>query len=267
MRFTSNVKPALTPLGHRLLYLSESKLVNLEPGIGGRDVGLLKGVMIREAVKSAWQSVDQGVGEFNDWHSTRAMGLDVVEEEEEEEEEKWFEDLISTFDEEVTEYQHDWVESNVAGAFDDFDIYDDEGMEAFTLTRSPPSPQPIITVAIVPEEEEIHQPAQPILPALTHPTPSSTPAGTPSPLLLSPDVDDLDDCADDFLLPPPLVRSFSSASTSSLEDDDDVCVTPPSYSCEELEEEAPIIGGFEMTRKVFNDGWLGLNLVEDGSRF
>jgi hypothetical protein len=64
---------------------------------------LWKGVVVREAVKSAWKSVDQGsFGEMNDWHSKSAMGLDVIGEDEEEEEvgvaqeERWFENSKQT---------------------------------------------------------------------------------------------------------------------------------------------------------------------------
>lgn len=322
MRFTSTVKPTLTPLGHRLLNLSEAKLSTLEPGIGGRDTAsvLWKGVVVREAVKSAWKSVDTGsLGEMNDWHSKSAMGLNVIgedgEEEEEEgeasvaREERWFEDLMSTFgDEEGDEeggYQHEWAESNVGGAFDNLEDveYDEEGMEAYTLparsptlspTRSPISPAIAhVTVSVeaveVDGEDEaeldivddvginfhvetftpLAQPAQPILTPLARPlAPTPTPAGTSpiSPLFLSPFPDDLDTYAEDFLLPPRLIRTLSSSSTSTMPDDE--CLTPPLGSAEleqeqdmgyEEEEEA-IENGFSMTKKSFAHGWLGLDM-------
>lgn len=312
MRFTSTARPSLTPLGHRLLHLSESKLANLEPGLGGRDTAstLWKGVVVREAVKSAWKSVDQGsLGEMNDWHSKSAMGLDVIGEDEEEEEvgvaqeERWFENLMSSFGDDDVDQEaqapHEWIESNVAGAFDDIDNveYYDEDMEAYTLpTRSPitsptnlPASLPAyeavsydevqvrvevspaadldddVQVAFVDNVLLVEQPAQPVLAALAQPySASHPPFGSPiSPLSLSPISDDLDQYAQDFLLPPPLVRSLSSSS-SSLEDDDDPCVTPPTYSYEELEDEdRPVDDGFAMTKKAFGTGWLELRLDDE----
>lgn len=126
MRFTSTARPTLTPLGHRLLHLSESKLANLEPGIGGRDTAaaMWKGVLVREAVKSAWKSVDQGAtGNLTDWSSKSAMGLDIIGEdaeeeeevEEEEEEGRWFEDLVSSFGEEDFEHHDAYSQWKNAG--------------------------------------------------------------------------------------------------------------------------------------------------------
>jgi len=48
-------------------------------------------------------------------------------------------------------------------------------------------------------------------------------------------IETLEDCEDDFSLPPPLHRSFSSDSASSGSDVE--CVTPPYRYCEELEQE------------------------------
>lgn len=176
MRFASNSAPMLTPLGYRLLSLSERKLARLEPEIGGIDEGSLlrKGVVVRQAIKSAWQSIELGdVVEVTDWRSTSAMGLDVIGEDEEEvaenededgsvedlKQERWFEDLVSSLGEEDDERfesggsDHDWAESHVSGSGDfDFEdlAYDPSETQAFTLPspstsseavlRSPPSP-------------------------------------------------------------------------------------------------------------------------------
>jgi hypothetical protein len=346
MRFTSNARPSLTPLGHRLLSLSESKLNQLEPVLGGRDTATLlwKGVLVREAVKSAWRSVDEGVqAEMNDWSHKAAMGLDVIGEDDEEEEEefeeekegRWFEELVSSFGEDdfgegQAGYAHEWADANVASAFDDVE-YDEADMEAYTL---PSSPSPILAAVAVPpsprsptvdynalpasdvtttevevlevsdEEDEadydyeshvdwqighdfrtrfLHlafpgpQPLQPIIEPLAVPralpiAPHPTPLTPVSPFTLDYS-DDLDECADSFLLPPPLVRSFSSDSAASMreDDEDDPCVTPPQYSCEELEEEAPVPAvevehGYIMTKRALSGmgSWLGLQLNDEG---
>ncbi|ORY27471.1 hypothetical protein BCR39DRAFT_226960 [Naematelia encephala] len=291
MRFTSpSARPALTPFGHRLLYLSESKLANLESPYEAS--ALWKGVILREAVKAAWRSVDEGaVADLNDWHSKGAMGLDVIGEDEDEEyeydeededttgyttggrEERWFEDLVSSFgeDEDERPIEHEWVESNVS--IPEFDDYEYEVGEAYTfpVTQSPPS-TPLVTPAADPassadwvvrivaaEDDDLDDQVEAVdqvdpselgldVDAIERPhrlrqlggrlepvTPSQLPL--PSPLTLasfslfpitpvtspleSPDgypsdvmeYDDLDDCADDFLLPPPLARSFSSVTS------------------------------------------------------
>ena len=342
MRFTSNARPSLTPLGHRLLHLSESKLNQLEPALGGRDTATLlwKGVLVREAVKSAWRSVDEGVqAEMNDWSHKAAMGLDVIGEDDEEEEEleeqegRWFEELVSSFGEDdfgegQGAYAHEWADANVASAFDDVE-YDEADMEAYTLPSSPSptlatiaipalpvSPAPdydflpasevtsteveILEVSDEDEDEDIYEsdsdseidyhygtrsahlvfpephPLQPIIIPLSVPraqplAPHPTPLTPISPFTLDYS-DDLDECADSFLLPPPLVRSFSSDSAASMrEDDDDPCVTPPQYSCEELEEEAPVPPvevehGYIMTKRALSGmgSWLGLQLDGEG---
>ena len=63
MRFTSPdlAKPTLTPLGHRLLSLSERKLWNLEAPIGAREPGdtLWKSVLVRQTVQAAAGSIGQ----------------------------------------------------------------------------------------------------------------------------------------------------------------------------------------------------------------
>lgn len=152
MRFQSNVRPVLTPLGQRLITLSERKLYSLEPPVGGRDeANLLKGILIQESVKNAWRQVEQGHQvQVNDWQSTNAMGLDVIGEEEEEEEEaaqeqkseRWFEELVQSFgdDEALDEQEHEWAESEVGSAIDedDFEYYDE--FEHYTLPSPPSSP-------------------------------------------------------------------------------------------------------------------------------
>jgi len=162
MRFTvPNARPTLTSLGHRLLHLSESKLANLESPLATRDEGsaLWKGVVVREAMRTAWKSVEEGYeGELTDWRSKGAMGLDVIGEDDEEEyeqegevstgsgEEKWFEDILESLGDD--EYgpaafdgaDHEWVESSVSMAdFDDVE-YNVDRMEAFTLPPVPTLP-------------------------------------------------------------------------------------------------------------------------------
>jgi hypothetical protein len=170
MRFTSPdlARPALTPLGHRLLHLSEQKLDSLDTPMGGREAGtsLWKGVLVREAVRSAWKSVDEGarVDEMTNWHAPNAMALDVIGEEEEEEEDEedegeaeqrgaaWFEELLANMGEDEYSYGDDdereaeWTESSVSQAvFDDLE-YDADGMIAYTLPLplSPPSPPVLV---------------------------------------------------------------------------------------------------------------------------
>jgi hypothetical protein len=135
--------------------MSEQKLYDIDASpLGARESGsaLRRGVLVREAVKSAWRSVEDGNrGEMNDWHSANAMGLDVIgenDEEEEEEgqeqqEERWFEDLLSSLGEEEARASDDlvqpaeWTESEVQGVDDE--LYDYEDMEAYTIPL-PPSP-------------------------------------------------------------------------------------------------------------------------------
>ncbi|WWD16576.1 hypothetical protein CI109_101004 [Kwoniella shandongensis] len=166
MRFTSpDSRPTLTPVGHRLLYLSEQKLSSLDDDLydGGR--ALWKGVLVREAVRSAWKSVEDGsIVEMNDWSAMGAMGLDVIGEEDEEEimeddfaredqkEARWFEDLMSSIgDEDAShiderETCHEWVESDVSEPVYDFD-YDVGGIQAFTFP-SPTSPTSLPSVPV-----------------------------------------------------------------------------------------------------------------------
>jgi hypothetical protein len=151
MRFQSTVRPVLTPLGQRLITLSERKLYSLEPPVGGRDEAtLLKGVLVRESVRSAWRSVERGQQvEVNNWQSTNAMGLDIIGEEEEDEEEmeeaiieerneRWFEELVQSFGDDDETEEHEWAESEVGSAIDE-DEYEYEEFEHYTLPSSPPS--------------------------------------------------------------------------------------------------------------------------------
>ena len=155
MRFTSSTRPALTPLGHRLLHLSESKLAYLEPGVGGRDSAsaMWKGVIVREAVKSAWKSVDQGSGDLTDWSSKSAMGLDIIgedeeeEDEEEEEEGRWFEDLVSSFGEDDFEHDAAWTSSAPS--------YDESARSfSFTSPRSSPIEFGVVSADLILSSDE-----------------------------------------------------------------------------------------------------------------
>lgn len=158
MRFQTTVRPVLTPLGQRLINISERKLYDLEAPIGGRDVPtLLKDVLVREAVRSAWRSVHNGQQvQVTDWQSDNAMGLDVIGEEEEEEDEdareaeqgyhnsvveqrgeRWFEELVQSFGEDESVESHEWIESEVGAPFD-YDDFEYEDFEHYTLPSSPP---------------------------------------------------------------------------------------------------------------------------------
>jgi len=327
MRFTiPNARPALTPLGHRLLHLSAFKLANLESPLGTREEGgaLWKGVLVREAVKSAWISVEEGFeGDLTDWRGKGAMGLDVIGEEDEDEnegmvmpgkgEERWFEELLGSLgDDEYTSAgneaaQHEWVESSVSlPVLDDFD-YDVEDMEAFTLPPAPTSPpeppinSPATSTVVLTEDEaavaidETRVDVEAVddcsdcvstcsddnviqviptsasredsarldwltMPYLVGYRSPETPLPSPVESIASLELnyDDLDECADDFLLPPPLHRSKSSSSTFS----DDQCVTPPAKSCEDFEEELHRAGNLDV-RTADSEGGLGLGLYVD----
>jgi hypothetical protein len=329
MRFTSPdlARPALTPLGHRLLHLSEQKLDSLDTPMGGREAGtsLWKGVLVREAVRSAWKSVDEGarVDEMTNWHAPNAMALDVIGEEEEDEEDEveaeqaeqrgaaWFEELLANMGEDEYSYGDDdereaeWTESSVSQAvFDDLE-YDADGMIAYTLPLPPSPPSPpvlaesgsslssiivtpdssasqlelasvdaVVEVAVVAvddvdelddvndvldQAELLHGshpaklirnrrwPTTPILLGLPTLSPSSSSPTSPEssygldsiaslPSLADFDWSDEEDDDFDFALPPPMHRSLSSDSTGSSCDDECECMTPPSASCEELEE-------------------------------
>jgi len=146
MRFTSSAAPTLTPLGVRLMNLSRSKLTRLEPPVGGRDTAhtLLRGVLVREAVRSAWASLESGPSELTDWRAPTALGLDTLTEEDEDESEDqqaaeaaWLDDVLSTVDEDtsVDTDESAWAETTVSRpeAFDDDFDYDDDAIQAFTL--------------------------------------------------------------------------------------------------------------------------------------
>lgn len=165
MRFAvPNSQPRLTPLGHRLLTLSERKLADLDASLGGRDesAALWKGVVMREAVRSAWRSVEDGTsGNFTDWRHQSAQALDVIGEDEEEDastadDGSWFDDVISTLGDDGAfngvAGDLDWIESSVSGpAADDFvDEFDVESIEAYTipLPRSPSPPPATLPVEV-----------------------------------------------------------------------------------------------------------------------
>ncbi|KAL7419800.1 hypothetical protein Q5752_005716 [Cryptotrichosporon argae] len=159
MRFPSSTRPTITPLGQRLLALSSAKLSSLDyPAPGARDEAhvLRRGVLVREAIRSAWRAVDDGShAALSDWHVPGAMALGDVPEEDESsedefaaacagpqsaphEEERWFEDLISGLSSSEDEYDapggHQWVDSTVSMPdADDFEYEYEDDMVAFTL--------------------------------------------------------------------------------------------------------------------------------------
>ncbi|OCF57997.1 hypothetical protein L486_04024 [Kwoniella mangroviensis CBS 10435] len=171
MRFESTSKPTLTPVGFRLLSISERKLSTLDASLYDEGPELLKGVLVKESIKSAWKSVQGGsnIDLRVELDSYSTLGLDVISEEsfEEEEvvngnEERWFEDLVSSFGEDdfqsPQEVTHEWVESNVSEiVFDDMDLeFDSNQFEAFTFPSPTLSPStiPQVTITGVAEEEE-----------------------------------------------------------------------------------------------------------------
>jgi len=145
MRFGS-VRPVLTPLGQRLITLSDRKLYALEPPTGGRDKAtLLKAVLIQESVNSAWRSVERGQQvQVTDWSTNDAIGLDVIGEEEEEMDEagqaRWFEELVQSLEDDELSDEHEWAESEVGSAADEDDFEAYEEYEHYTLPSPPSSP-------------------------------------------------------------------------------------------------------------------------------
>lgn len=118
MHFASNTQPTLTPLGVRLLNVSRHKLSSLEPSVGGRDKNdlLRRGVLVREALRSAWATLDTPApaSELTDWRAPDALGLSVLSEEDEEEaEERWLDDVLSDMEDDSSDSSSDWAETTV----------------------------------------------------------------------------------------------------------------------------------------------------------
>ncbi|BEI82100.1 hypothetical protein CcaverHIS002_0212600 [Cutaneotrichosporon cavernicola] len=135
MQFASTRSMTLTPLGQRLLALSRAKLHSLDAAPGSRDPtdGLRRGVLVREAIRSAWASLETPTAhhELTSW---RAPALDVLTEEDEEEE----------YDDEER-----WLDAQLADAADDddddeectvsapvYDEYEFEATESYTISYS-----------------------------------------------------------------------------------------------------------------------------------
>lgn len=119
MHFASTATPTLTPLGVRLLNASRHKLSVLEPSVGGRDKNdlLRRGVLVREALRSAWATLDTPApaSELTDWRAPDALGLSVLSEEDEEEaEERWLDDVLSDIEEPEPAAESDWAETTVS---------------------------------------------------------------------------------------------------------------------------------------------------------
>jgi len=184
--------------------LSERKLYSLEPPVGGRDAAiLLKGVLVREAVRSAWRSVESGQQvEVNNWQSEAAMGLDVIGEEDEEEEdedviveeknERWFEELVQSFADDDGVEEHEWAESEV-GTPIDYDEFDQDEFEHYTLPSPPPA-----SPTQLPTSPSLS--ASSLSPLSSPPTPSFTLGLEPEPADIEATtyVDEIDDEYDDY---------------------------------------------------------------------
>lgn len=242
MRFSNAYsRPTLTPLGQRLLVLSERKLYDLDAPAGARESGtaLLREVLVRETVRSAWSAVDEGrEGGLSDWSQTNAMGLDVIGEDEEEEadsamseakQNQWFEDLMSELGDEPEE--EDEVYSTEATVLV-LPAYVNDTLDAsttskanFTATSTIPHIGPSISHIeyILPSPECTSPP----------PTLPITPIDETSHPYL-PSLEDLEEC-DDLILPPRMYRSWSADSSGSCSDSEE-CLTPK-LDCLELDEE------------------------------
>ncbi|KAI9632576.1 uncharacterized protein MKK02DRAFT_40880 [Dioszegia hungarica] len=239
MRFsTTYSRPILTPLGQRLLILSERKLYDLDAPIGTRESGttLLRTILVQQTVRAAWDAVDQGrQGGLNDWSSPTAMGLDVLGEEDEEEaeslaekEDRWFEDLLSDLGEE--EEPPAYVYSLSASS----------STPSYTLSPAVATVQ-VLSADTTPSAFEAAlgptSHIEYILPSLDLSPPCSLPI-TPTDETTNPDLlplDELDEY-DDLVLPPLMRRSWSSDSSDS-----DECPTPRLDSAE-LED---VTGGYD----------------------
>lgn len=142
MHFASSKTPTLTPLGQRLIALSRAKLHSLDAPAGARDPtdGLRRGVLVREAIRSAWASLETPTAhsELTSW---RAPSLDVLTEEDEEEEEyddtaeeRWLEDVLSAVDEDEYEADQPNADFTVGLPVYDEDEYDFEATESYTIS-------------------------------------------------------------------------------------------------------------------------------------
>ncbi|KAL1410383.1 hypothetical protein Q8F55_004391 [Vanrija albida] len=276
MHFSSSVAPTLTPLGVRLLSLSNRKLTDLEAPVGSREPGfaLLRGVLVREAVRSAWASLEQGPTELTNWRAPTALGLDTLSEEDEEEDElenveqRWLDDVLDDASDEdgvSVMAASEWAETY------DVEYYDVNGFQAYTLDsavtygeETTSSDVTVVEVAAVDDDDEddydevssttwleLSEPEKP-----QHVEDVATEQAENAPLqevpaeVAAPAAQGYGDyfaytppCADDDIClqvsPPPLMRrSLSSCSTDSLEDEDDHCCrTPPlDASCESLDD-------------------------------
>ncbi|WOO85217.1 uncharacterized protein LOC62_06G008716 [Vanrija pseudolonga] len=269
MHFSSSVAPTLTPLGVRLLSLSNRKLTDLEAPVGSREPGfaLLRGVLVREAVRSAWASLEQGPTELTNWRAPTALGLDTLSEEDEDEEDeletveqRWLDDVLDESDEDGV--------SVMAASDYDVEYYDVNGLQAYTLDSAvtygeettASSDVTVVEVAAVDDDDEydedeytevaatwleLSEPEKPqhVEDVAAEPEAVAEAAATPTYGdyfgYAAPGAED-DACLQQS--PPPLMRrSLSSCSTDSLDDEDDNCCrTPPldasSSSLEDLDD-------------------------------
>lgn len=139
MYFASSSAPALTPLGVRLLALSRNKLTGMDCDNAGM---LHRSVIVREAVRSAWASIEDGSSssDLTNWRAPTALGLATLSEEDEDEDEynqadaeaRYLDDVLSTLGNDDDEADLAWAETTVSRpAADDFES--DETFQAFTL--------------------------------------------------------------------------------------------------------------------------------------
>lgn len=263
MHFASSTTPTLTPLGVRLLSVSRHKLTSLEPSVGGRDKNdlLRRGVLVREALRSAWATLDSPAptSELTDWRAPDALGLSVLSEEDEEEaEERWLDDVLSDIEDEP-EADAGWAETTVSVP----DADDDESMccdfeidhiESVELDENYDDLiNVVVQVAAVDDDDDEyeddavevatawlelprkHSPAvvycddvgsQRLHQALSE-LASAESEGRQE-IFIDADVEDLEEL--------PALQRCSADEDDDEDDDEDCCRTPPLLSCEDLEE-------------------------------
>ena len=270
MRFPNPTsQPKLTPLGHKLLQISDHKLTHLDPPLFGRDhaSSFRKGVVVRQAVRSAWRSVDESYeSSLTDWRSLEAMGVGVISEEEEEgekedpedAEERMYDELLRSLTEDDDPEEHEWAQSISTSASQYHGC--DDASETFIL----PSPSTslahsTVTYADDPLPIEWDETHVDIEDAISDCSCSDFDLDS----ICSADERALDEFHDELI--PSLHRSLSSSSTSSGGGDSE-CITPKG-TCEDLAEAATAgASSFASTCKEDDEGGLGL-FVDGGDPF
>lgn len=262
MHFSTSAAPTLTPLGVRLLNVSHHKLGALEPSIGGRDGNdlLRRGVLVREALRAAWATIDSPESELTDWRAPDALGLSVLSEEEEEDEEmaeeRWLDDVLSDIEEPA------WAETTVSTPSSDdmdedcvscdYDAFEIAHIESVQLDDNY---DVVVQVAAVDEDDDeedaVVATAWFELPrkaaaevVFCDELPAPAPVAAKVVQVAAPDPSNLHRALSQVVLKPDEcdeVEELPALQGCALDDDDedeedDCCRTPPLLSCEDLEE-------------------------------